>query len=110
MSSKLSFLFLCLFMLVNFFLIISVGASSVVWNRTYGGANTDLVNTLIQTKDGGYALAGTSIVLTDNVPTDNNAWFIKTAPDGTIPEFPSFIVLPMFLTATFDVFIQKENS
>jgi hypothetical protein len=65
------------------------------WSQIY--SRHDTLKSVIQTNDGGYALVGTSIVLVDNVPTDNDAWFIKTAPDGTIPEFPSWIPLLIML-------------
>jgi hypothetical protein len=33
-------------------------AGNVLWNQTYGGTNSDGTNALVQTSDGGYALAG----------------------------------------------------
>jgi len=47
-----------LFGLLMFSLAIPVGASSTMWSQTYGGADWDSVESVIQTSDGGYALAG----------------------------------------------------
>jgi hypothetical protein len=49
------------------------------WNQTYGGANTDRFNSVIQTSDGGFALAGSSFG--DN---HNDAWIVKTDSSGNI--------------------------
>jgi hypothetical protein len=42
----------------DFYLIKSNSAGSTNWTKTYGGAGDDLAYSLIQTSDGGYALAG----------------------------------------------------
>lgn len=39
-------------------------SGSVVWGRTFGGSNVELGQDVIQTSDGGYALAGTTLSLT----------------------------------------------
>jgi hypothetical protein len=45
------------------------------WNRTYGGTNGDYAHALVQTADGGYALAGwTNSSETGNV----DFWLVKT--------------------------------
>ncbi len=38
---------------------------TVEWNHTYGGTDYDFANALIQTSDGGFALAGSSLLKTD---------------------------------------------
>jgi len=43
------------------------------WNRTFGGIQTDMANSVEQTSDGGYILAGS---------TDGDAWIIKTDMNG----------------------------
>ena len=35
------------------------------WNQTYGGTESELVRSLVETSDGGYAIAGTHLVKTD---------------------------------------------
>ena len=50
-------------------------APSVGWQKTYGGAGSDMTWSMIQTADGGYALAGESQVGTSGV---FYAWLVKT--------------------------------
>ena len=49
---------LVLFLLLCLPLIGSVGASSEMWSQTYGGEFIDHATSLVETSDGGYALAG----------------------------------------------------
>ena len=42
----------------DFWLVKTDAAGNVQWNKTYGGANTDYCESVVQTVDGGYALAG----------------------------------------------------
>jgi hypothetical protein len=49
------------------------------WNVTYGGTGNDWGASIIQTSDGGYAIAGTTYSLGVG---DNDIWIIKTDPDG----------------------------
>jgi len=42
----------------DFFLVKTDAAGNLQWNRTYGGASYDHAYSLVQTDDGGYALAG----------------------------------------------------
>ncbi|MCF7811967.1 T9SS type A sorting domain-containing protein [bacterium] len=49
------------------------------WTRTYGGVRSDECYSMIQTTDGGYAIAGR----TESFNTENlGFWFIKTDADG----------------------------
>ena len=53
----------------------------VEWEHTYGETNTDVANTLIQTADGGYALAGwTGSYGAGHV----DAWLLKTDNKGVL--------------------------
>jgi predicted secreted protein len=49
------------------------------WNRSYGGANNDIVNALVQASDGGYALAGGTYSF-----GNGGFWLIKTDGNGNI--------------------------
>ncbi len=89
-----------LFCLFIFALAIPVRASFVVWDKTYGGADTDIAEAVIQTSDGGYVLASTIIILVDDIPYDNDAWLIKTDSEGIIPEFPSWLLISLFIVST----------
>ncbi|NQT35041.1 T9SS type A sorting domain-containing protein [bacterium] len=50
-----------------------------LWSRTFGGGRTDRCNSIIQTADGGYLLAG----LTESFGAgDYDMWLVKTDADG----------------------------
>jgi hypothetical protein len=72
-------------LLLIFSLINSVDASSEMWSRTYGGEHGKIVYTfdiaysLVETSDGGYALAG----YTRNANIDvTEGWLVKTDANG----------------------------
>ena len=44
----------------DFWLLKLDNQGNVLWDRTYGGSRSDWANSLIQTKDGGYAMVGTT--------------------------------------------------
>jgi hypothetical protein len=68
-------------------LIKTDGAGNMQWNRTYGGVGTDIASSLVETSDGGYAIAGYTYSV-DAVNSD--LWLIKTDEQGVIPEFHSW--------------------
>jgi hypothetical protein len=69
---------------------------NIEWNQTYNGT----AHSLVQMPDGGYAIAGTK---------NDDFWLIKTDEHGVIPEFPSWIILPLFsMTALFAVILKKR--
>ncbi|MFZ7138672.1 MAG: hypothetical protein ACOWW1_09690 [archaeon] len=70
----------CLLFFVSSFLLINlVNASSCMWNQTYGGEATDFVRSLIQTSDGGYAMAG----WTESYGAGGtDYWLVKTDSQG----------------------------
>ncbi len=49
-----------------------------LWSQTYGGEGMDICNSIIQTEDGGYALAG--LTVTSGIYAD--MWLVKTDEDG----------------------------
>ncbi|MCW4016747.1 MAG: hypothetical protein NWF06_10290 [Candidatus Bathyarchaeota archaeon] len=53
------------------------------WNVTYGWARNDFVNCVIQTADGGYALAGTTYSFGDSA-YDPRCWLVKTDAEGNM--------------------------
>ncbi len=59
----------------DFWLVKVDSVGKMEWNRTYGGAGMDVAESVIQTIDGGYALAGR---------TATNAWFVKTDSGGNM--------------------------
>jgi predicted MPP superfamily phosphohydrolase len=64
------------------FWLVKVDASGIMmWDRTYGGTNDDSACALVQTTDGGYALAGG----TRSFGAGNcDIWLIKTAASGSM--------------------------
>ena len=59
----------------------------VLWNRTYGGSNLDVVRSMIQTVDGGFVLTGFTISWLDNAGIGNGGadiWIIKIDTHGNI--------------------------
>ena len=79
---------------------------NIEWNQKYGGLEDDDANSLIVTSDGGYALAGYTGSFGAE---DYDFWLIKTDEYGIIPEFPSWIILPLFLMATFSAILLKKK-
>lgn len=56
------------------------------WNRTFGGAAEDRANSVYQTSDGGYIIAGQLKSLYRDVllPANIDAWIIKTNENGSM--------------------------
>lgn len=66
------------------------------WNQTYGGTQREEAHSLVQTSDGGFALAG----LTRSFGAGaSDFWLIKTDAQG-IPEFSSWFIFPIALSIT----------
>ena len=71
-----------------------------LWSRTFGGEEWEYCNSIIQTTDGGYALAG---VTTSFGAGSEDFWLVKTGPDPVsvpsesfIPPPSSFILYPAY--------------
>jgi hypothetical protein len=66
----------------DFWLIKTDSQGNIEWNKTYGGADMEVANSLVETSDGGYALAGGRTGLESGVigfhPFDNTLWLVKT--------------------------------
>jgi len=72
------------------------GTGNMEWNQTYGGTENDRANSLVETSDGGYALAGRTKSF--GAGEYDDLWLVKTDECGIIPEFPSWA--PMLLVLT----------
>jgi len=88
----------------GFWLVKTDANGNLEWNQTYRRTEYDRPYSLIQTSDGGYALAGDTINLGSTY-----LWVVKTNENGIIPEFPSWIILPLFLTVTLVVAIYRKK-
>jgi len=89
----------------DFWLVKTDEDGNLVWSQTYGGDENDVTYSLVQTSDGGYALAGETYSFGAGA---SDFWLVKTDAQG-IPEFPSWAILPLFLTATLVVAICRKK-
>jgi hypothetical protein len=65
----------------DFWFVKTDADGNMQWNKTYGGTGYEVAYALVQTGDGGYALAG----YTDSFGAGNgDAWLIKTDADGNM--------------------------
>jgi len=106
LSKKLFLASVAFFVLVSLPFVGSVGASSEMWSQTYESGRFGSAYSLVETSDGGYALVGFMWLMMSG---DTFIWAVKTDEYGIIPEFPSWIILPLFLTATLAIIICKQR-
>jgi len=65
----------------DFWLVKTDSAGNIQWNRTYGGADWDAADSIIQTNDGGYVIAGD----TDSLGAGSyDFWLIRTDALGNM--------------------------
>jgi predicted secreted protein len=93
--------------LAGAFLLVKINQlGNMEWNQTYFGQWLYTPNSLVATPDGGYALAGyTSMDSTPSV----KAWLIKTDEFGVVPEYSSWLIPALVLTATAFILINKKR-
>jgi hypothetical protein len=61
----------------DFWLVKTDSNGAMEWNRTYGGAKSDEAHSLVETADGGYAIAGFT-----SGAEYRNFWLVKTDANG----------------------------
>jgi len=89
------------------FLIKTDAFGNMEWNQTYGEIYFNCAYSLVETSDGGYALAGTLRYF--HVLRSNEGGFVvKTDEYGVAPE-AAWVVLPFLLAGTLAVFISKKK-
>ena len=64
----------------DFWLIKTNASGNAQWQKTYGGANADVAQTVVQTSDGGYALCGS----TNSFGVGTDFWLVKTDAAGSM--------------------------
>lgn len=96
------------------FWLVKTDASGILqWNETYGGVGGSTAQSITQTNDGGFALAG----YVDSSGTAGTGkidfYLVKTNPDGSvaIPEFPSiiFATLLLIFNGTMIIFVKRRS-
>jgi hypothetical protein len=79
---------------------------NMMWSRTYGGMGADYGYSLVQTYDGGYAIAG----VTGSFGAEgSNFWLVKTDEYGVVPEYSSWLLTSLLLTATLVIVVYKKR-
>jgi hypothetical protein len=83
------------------------------WNQTYGGTGYELANSLAEASDGGFAIAGiwnfTSPVSFESQDYNGDFWVLKTDAFGVVPEYSSWLVPALVLTATAFLIIKAKR-
>jgi hypothetical protein len=64
---------------IDFWLVKTDAAGNALWNKTYGGELWDRANSVIQTSDGGYAMAGQTWIA-----GSCDFWLVKTDVAGNV--------------------------
>lgn len=90
----------------DFWLVKTDSYGNIEWSQTHGGLEDDIAHSLVETSDGGYAIAGYTYSFGAG---DSDFWLVKTDEHGIIPEFPSWTILPLLLTATLVIIIWKQR-
>jgi predicted secreted protein/acetyl esterase/lipase len=81
-------------------------SGNMLWSQTYGGTGNDQGYSVIQTSDGGYALAG----YTNSFGAGGNDFYvIKTDGIGIFPEFSSWLIPMLALASTGLLLIRKKR-
>jgi hypothetical protein len=70
------------------------------WWERYGGIENNEACSVIAAPDGGYAIASA---------TNGDCWLLKTDENGVVPEYSSFLVPALVLTATAFIIINKKR-
>jgi hypothetical protein len=67
------------YILLNSSFLAYVGASSIIWSRTYGGADSEITLSFVKTSDGGYAITGWT-----TGPETREWWLFRTDDSGNL--------------------------
>jgi hypothetical protein len=113
LRKKLLLLGIVLSVLLCSSLVVSVDAASM-WSQAYGGTDHDVAYSVVATSDGGYALAGTAFYanyldLEYGQQLYGDFWFVKTDELGVVPEYSSWLVPALVLTATAFIIVNKKR-
>jgi len=90
----------------DFWLVKTDNYGNIEWSQTHGGSEADIAHSLIETSDGGYAIAGDTSSFGAG---GTDFWLVKTDEYDNIPEFPSWAILPLLFIASFAAIICKQR-
>ena len=62
-------------------------SGNLIWDKNFGGTNHDYGFSVLQTFDGGFALAGSTYNLGNGDGNYSDLWLIKTDPEGNTVSF-----------------------
>ncbi len=65
----------------DFWLVKTDSVGNIEWNQTYGGSSDDSAYSMVQTSDGGYAIAGARF---SSTALHSDIWFVKTNSAGNM--------------------------
>jgi len=68
----------------DFWLIKTNKYGNMEWNQTYGGTKDDYAKSLVETSDGGYAIAGYTGGKNDLIAPERDFWLVKTDASGNM--------------------------
>jgi hypothetical protein len=90
------------------YLVKTDASGTALWENAYGGEFDDIVRSVVQTRDGGYALAGQ----TRSYGAGGwDFWLVRTDENGIVSEFPSIVLLALFImAATLVVALLKKGN
>jgi hypothetical protein len=83
------------------------------WNQTCGGTGDDSARSLVKASDGGYAIAGiwnfTPPSSLESQDYNGDFWLVKTDAFGVVPEYSSWLVPALVLTASAFILFNKKR-
>ena len=90
----------------NFYLIKTDDSGNVQWTKAYGGEVDECAYSVVETSDGGYALAGAT---TSFGAGSADFWLVKTDELGNVPEYSSWLIPSLLMVATLVIMIYKKK-
>ena len=90
----------------TFWLIKTDALGNMEWNQTYGEPEHIWARSLVATSDGGYAIAGSRRSFSTG---GYDFWLVKTDEYGIVPEYSSWLLPSLLLTATLVIVIYKKK-
>ncbi len=67
---------------LDFWLVKTNSVGDLQWSKTYGGTNDDEAKSLVQTEDGGFAIAGNTVSF--GADGSSQAWLVKIDSSGNL--------------------------